>query len=220
MTLRELCSLNTSWIARSLCKLVQCSHRSCQRDARRPSPRPSLPPHQCLYLITTPARRLCAGNQLGDNVEHLVTWSAPARSLMNKQAQRGVLKQRKRERKISQICHLSRSTLASLASPGRSAKHFASTSRPYHSRRRRVGVSFLHLMYASAARFLRIKPVPANFLSQAAEPVHAARSHVPVHQPSVAEQLLARSDVPPNLRVEPYVNRKSKFWKVCMLRWH
>ena len=134
MTLRELCSLNTSWIARSLCKLVQCSHRSCQRDARRPSPRPSLPPHQCLYLITTPARRLCAGNQLGDNVEHLVTWSAPARSLMNKQAQRGVLKQRKRERKISQICHLSRSTLASLASPGRSAKHFASTSRPCHSR--------------------------------------------------------------------------------------
>ena len=83
-----------------------------------------------------------------------------------------------------------------------------------------ASVSFLHLMYASAARFLRIKPVPANFLPQAAEPVHAARSHVPVHQPSVAEQLLARSDVPPNLRVEPYVNRKSKFWKVCMLRWH
>lgn len=140
MTLRELCSLNTSWIARSLCKLVQCSHRSCQRDARRPSPRPSLPPHQCLYLITTPARRLCAGNQLGDNVEHLVTWGAPARSLMNKQAQRGVLKQRKPERKISQIYHLSRSTLASPASPGRSAKYFASTSRPCHSRCRRVGV--------------------------------------------------------------------------------
>ena len=91
--------LKLSRVPTSLCKLVQCSHRSCQRDARRPSPRPSLPPHQCLYLITTPARRLCAGNQLGDNVEHLVTWSAPARSLMNKQAQRGVLKQRKRERK-------------------------------------------------------------------------------------------------------------------------
>ena len=81
--------------------------------------------------------------------------------------------------------------------------------------------SFLHVlssplatMHSSAARLLRIKPVPASALPRmpaaaaaASAPARGAREH------SVAERLLA-SDPPPNLRVETHVSRKNKFWKV------
>lgn len=71
------------------------------------------------------------------------------------------------------------------------------------------------LMHATAARLLRIQPVPASTMPRA---VAAGSSGRPMPRadaaPSVADQLLAMPHRPPNLRMEPFVHGKSRYWKV------
>ncbi|SHO76164.1 Uncharacterized protein MSYG_0499 [Malassezia sympodialis ATCC 42132] len=71
-------------------------------------------------------------------------------------------------------------------------------------------------MKASAARCLHIKPLPASAIPRIVPATQHTEAPVPgrAAAPSVAERLLADADRPANLRVEPYVSGKAKYWKV------
>lgn len=74
-------------------------------------------------------------------------------------------------------------------------------------------------MHVTALRLLRIKPVPASMIPRVVESVNSSssRSSTPRADaaPSVADQLLAMPQRPHNLRIEPFVHGKSRYWKVC-----
>ena len=87
------------------------------------------------------------------------------------------------------------------------------------------------VMFASAPKLLRIQPLPAAARGApaaaaaknagAAPAAAAAASAKPVTgtapsrpEPTVAERLRSMPDMPPNLRVEEFIHRKKRFWKV------
>ena len=71
-------------------------------------------------------------------------------------------------------------------------------------------------MHATAARLLRIQPVPASTMPRAVAAGSSSGRPMPRADaaPSVADQLLAMPHRPPNLRMEPFVHGKSRYWKV------
>ncbi|KOS16233.1 hypothetical protein Malapachy_3414 [Malassezia pachydermatis] len=69
-------------------------------------------------------------------------------------------------------------------------------------------------MLASTARLLRIKPLPASEIPRILEATPASPQPPRERIQKVAEQLMAMPDRPANLRVEPFVHRKTKYWKV------
>ncbi|WFD18196.1 hypothetical protein MCAP1_000395 [Malassezia caprae] len=69
-------------------------------------------------------------------------------------------------------------------------------------------------MKATAARCLHIKPLPASAIPRIVPATKSAQAQAPSRAAGVAERLLADADRPANLRVEPYVSGKAKYWKV------
>ncbi|WFD21693.1 hypothetical protein MEQU1_000348 [Malassezia equina] len=71
-------------------------------------------------------------------------------------------------------------------------------------------------MKATAARYLHIKPLPASAIPRIVTATNTPQAQAPTRPaaPSVVERLLAEEHRPANLRVEPYVSGKAKYWKV------
>lgn len=72
-------------------------------------------------------------------------------------------------------------------------------------------------MHATALRLLRIQPVPASMIPRVVASASSSSSSTARADaaPSVADQLLAMPHRPHNLRIEPFVHGKSRYWKVC-----
>ncbi|WFD25387.1 hypothetical protein MNAN1_000355 [Malassezia nana] len=73
-------------------------------------------------------------------------------------------------------------------------------------------------MKTTAVRFLHIKPLPASAIPRVVPATQTIQAQAPARAatPSVAERLLADTQRPANLRVEPFVSNKAKYWKVSV----